>query len=252
VQFSHLNFRHYLRLAFLRYPFGSYSKLLSRRTLDTFLVMSLTTPLCTKCNYKEATLAEKDEHTLQSCQKDWPFWDLQFCDRCGSPDHETGDAKKCPKKRPLMAECNKCGHEGHHQSKRCPISDTTNDKNVRQHTKSRYEAVMKKKEDDAEKASHKEQRPPGSLSGDRGLALRSQGAPFGSSNRGFLKPHPVPRKQGQLEVPNQRSLNSRRLPIGVFPCPILMSKTKKGVGEAQSGIGRLHECRSHGRRKETG
>ncbi|KAL2075034.1 hypothetical protein VTL71DRAFT_8814 [Oculimacula yallundae] len=89
---------------------------------------------CSKC--------KTDDHKLFDCEKTWPFHDKQECDRCGG-NHDTGLAKVC-KQRENIINCATCGHEGHHNKTQCKIGDGLKDDHLRQWTKSKFEAFIKK------------------------------------------------------------------------------------------------------------
>jgi hypothetical protein len=120
---------------------------------------------CSKCR--------EDGHKTLSCPKPWPPHEEQECDICAREDHE---ANECKKFNPNTAHCGKCGHNGHYD-KACKIKDTSVDANVRQYTKSRFNAVMKAKQD----APMKNETPRSGRLGIHGLPLRTQGMSSGAA-----------------------------------------------------------------------
>jgi hypothetical protein len=123
---------------------------------------------CSKCR--------EDGHKTLMCPKPWPPHEEQECDICAREDHE---ANECKKFNPNTAYCGKCGHNGHYD-KACKIKDTSVEANVKQYTKSRFNAVMKARQDALAKAGQNKT-PKSGLSGSHGLPLRTQGTSSGAA-----------------------------------------------------------------------
>ena len=123
---------------------------------------------CSKCR--------EDGHKTLTCPKPWPPHEEQECDICGREDHE---ANECKKFNPNTAYCGKCGHNGHYDNA-CKIKDTSVDANVRQYTKSRFNAVKKAKQDALAKAGQNKA-PKSGQSGGHVLPLRTQGTSSGAA-----------------------------------------------------------------------
>jgi hypothetical protein len=123
---------------------------------------------CSKCR--------EDGHKTLTCPKPWPPHEEQECDICGREDHE---ANECNKFNPNTAYCGKCGHNGHYDNA-CKIRDTSVEANVKQYTKSRFNAVMKAKQDALAKVGQNKT-PKSGQSGSHGLPLRTQGTSSGAA-----------------------------------------------------------------------
>lgn len=165
--------------------------------------MSGLAPLCTKC--------QDNGHPLRGCVKPWPFWDAQLCDRCAKKGHE---AKACPTHEKLNMACGTCGHEGHHRTNDCPISDKTNEEHVKQWTKLKYEAQKagtEKKVQNAQKTMQRTGQPGSHRS--QGLALRPQGTPTSGPSTGQA----TRTGSSQPGKPIFTRVNDRRLPTSNTP-----------------------------------
>jgi hypothetical protein len=87
----------------------------------------------------------------------------------------------------LNSSCKICGHQGHHNTGLCPISDNKNDLFLRQYTKAKYEAVMASRQIAAAKNAAKTTPGSSTPGGPRqhgAMPMRPQGGSSAFSNSG--------------------------------------------------------------------